>query len=117
MSIKGNFPQDVIDLNAASTDTTLFDSDNRAAITAMSIHNTSAGDRQVSIYISSDTTSAAGKRVALYTIASGESADINEMLGQGLSDSEQIIGVQNTGGATSGDLNCKLTFVRYTGDS
>ncbi len=117
MSIKGNFPQDVVDLDAAIIDTTLFDSEHRASIIAMSIHNVSSGDREVWLYISPDTTSVAGRRVAVYDIPAGESFDIDELIGQGLSEEEQIIGHQRTFGSLAADLNCKLTYIRYTGDS
>lgn len=117
MAIKGNVPQGVIDLAAVSVDTVLFDNTERTAISAISIHNINAASREVFIYISPNLTSASGKIVAVYNLSPDESADINELLGQGLSSTEQIIGVQQTAGAVSGDLNCKLTFTQYSGSS
>ena len=117
MTIKGNIGNLVIDLDAVSTDTTIFDFDNRIAVTAFSLHNTEASDREVFFFESPDTTSGSGKRIASHVLGAGESIDVGEIIGQGYESNMNIIAVQQTAGAASGDLNVKFTYTSYTGGS
>lgn len=117
MAIKSNVSTAPIDLAAATTDTTLVAevaSPSRNAITGFSLFNTAAGARAVEIYESPDTTSAAGTLVASYTIDAGASVDVVELIGQGLSAGQNIIGLQTTGGASLADVNAKITLTQYT---
>jgi len=117
MSIIGNVGILTMDVGAVGVNTVVFDFTNRIAVSAFSIHNTQALNRQVSIYASPDLTSSAGKRVAVYEFGPDESFDINEVIGQGYPASENVIVVQDTAGGVSGDLNLKLTYTNYTGGS
>ncbi len=116
MSIIGNVGILTADINAEGVDTVVFDFTNRIAVSAFSIHNTLEFSRKVSVYASTDLTSANGKRVAVYEFSPDESFDINEVIGQGY-DEENIIVVQDTSGGAAGDLNFKLTYTNYTGGS
>jgi hypothetical protein len=117
MAIVGNVGVLTADISAAGVDTVVFDFNNRIAVSAFSIHNTLEFTRQVSIYASTDVTSASGKRVARYTLSPNESFDINEVIGQGYELEENIIAVQDTVDGLEGDLNFKLTYTNYTGGS
>lgn len=120
MSIKSGVSSAPTDLAAASNDTTLFaelTSPSRAAITGMSLFNNAVASRIVDIYESPDTTSAAGEKIASYNIDANASVDVVELIGQGVSSGQNIIGRQTTGGASAGDVNCKLTYTLYTAGS
>jgi hypothetical protein len=119
MAIQSNLSQAPIGLNA-STDTTLLASvasPSRQAVTAFSLFNTTANARAIDIYESPDTTSAAGKKIASYTLAGNSSQDVTECIGQGYSAGQNIIAKQTTGGASANDLNAKLTTTLYTAGS
>ncbi len=119
MTIQSNVSSAPINLNA-STDTTLIASvvsPSRQAVTGFSVFNVAAASRIIDIYESPDTTSAAGKKIASYNIPANGSADVVEMIGQGLSAGQNIIGKQTTGGASLGDLNAKITLTQYTAGS
>jgi hypothetical protein len=116
MAIKGNIGQATLDIGAVSIDTAVINFANRVAITAASLHNTTASNRAVTLYASPDTTSASGKKIADYTLAANRSEDISEIIGQGY-EGENVIAVASTGGAVAGDLNIKVTYIQYTGDS
>ena len=116
MSIKGNIGQAVLDLAVFSNDTVVLDFNDRVAVSALSIHNTSAADREIFFFESPDQTSANGKRVAIHTLAGGASEDVDEIIGQGYSSAQNIIAVVQTVGAL-GDVNAKLTYIQYTGGS
>lgn len=117
MSIKGNIGQVTTDIAAVSIDSVVLDFDNRVAVSALSIHNTTTTDREVWFYASPNLTSASGKRVARHTLAGGASEDVGEIIGQGYDPNENVIAVVQTAGAVSGDLNHKLTYIEYTGGS
>lgn len=120
MAIQSNISTGVTDLAAANTDTVLLAEavGTRFAITAFSIFNTTASTQlTIDIYESTDGTSAAGKKVASYTLDGNTSVDIAELIGQGLIAGNNIVGRVTTGGATLGELNSKLTYTRYTAGS
>ncbi len=119
MAIQSNLSAAPTNLNA-STDTTLVAAvtgTSRQAITAFSLFNTAAAARVIDLYESPDTTSASGKKIASYNIPANYSADVVEMIGQGLSAGQNIIGKQTTGGASAGDLNSKYSYTLYTAGS
>ncbi len=64
---------------------------NRIAITAFSVHNTTAGSITIDVYESPDTTSAAGKRIAQYAVGANASVDVVEVIGQGYTVGQNII--------------------------
>lgn len=118
MAIKSNISPAPIALAAASTDTTLLAAvtGSRFGITGMSIFNTTASTvLTVDFYDSSNTTSASGTKIASYTIDGNSSIDVVELIGQGLLATRNIIGRVTTGGATLGQLNCKITYTQYSG--
>ena len=114
MAILSNVGAPPIDLAAFSLDTTILDIAARIAVTAMSIHNTAGANRIVEIYVSPDTTSASGKRIALYDIVADASIDVGELIGQGIVETDAVIAVQQTAAAVAGDLNCTVTHILYT---
>lgn len=116
MAILGNLTSGAQDLNAVSVDTVLHSISNRTAVVAFSIFNTQASERTIDIYESPDDTSASGTRISTYTMQEGDSAIVIESIG-GFSAGSRIIGVQTTGGASSGDLNAKITYTEYTDGS
>jgi hypothetical protein len=118
MAIRSNISPAPIALAAASTDTTLLAAvvGSRFAITGMSIFNTTASTSlTVDFYDSSNTTSASGTKIASYTLDGNSSIDVVELIGQGVLATRNIIGRVTTGGATLGDLNCKMTYTQYSG--
>lgn len=86
----------------------------RLVISAFSIHNdgTAGATRTVELYLSPDTTSAAGDRVAYYAVGDDASVDVIELIGQGLEVGENIIGV-----ASGTGLNAHITVTNYDGGS
>jgi len=116
MSIKGNIGQALVDLAAFGNDTVILDFTNRVAVSALSIHNTTAADREIHFFESTDQTSANGERIAVHTLAGGASEDVGEIIGQGYSSTQNIIAVVQTVGA-AGDVNAKLTYIQYAGGS
>ncbi len=114
MSIKGNVGLNVT--NVLTTDTTLIDlsvlpgSPDRIAITAASLHNTTASPVVVQVYVSPDLTSASGDEVDYISVAANSTADIAGIISQGIATSENII-------AKAGVVGCNafLTIVEYTG--
>lgn len=97
----------------AAADTTISNpTDNRIAITAFSIHNTTAVSVTVDIYESPDLTSASGKRVAQYAVGANASVDVAEVIGQGYVVGENIIAVGSAVGT-----NARYTFTDYTNAS
>jgi len=121
MAIQSNLSVAPIDLVATATgDTTLIASvasPSRQAVTGFSLFNTQATARAVDIYESPNTTSASGKKIATYTIDALSSVDVVEIIGQGLSAGQNIIGRQTTSAAALGDVNCKRTTTSYTAGS
>ena len=121
MAIQSNISSAPIPLVAtASGDTTLVASvttPSRQAVTAFSVFNTTANARAFDVYESPNTTSASGKKIASYIVPGNSSTDVVEMIGQGLSTGQNVIGVQTTGGAALGDLNAKITTTQYTAGS
>ena len=117
MGIKANVGLGPIEVLAG--DTTLIDptgesgTAERVSVNCLSVHNdgSAGGPVTISIYISPDTTSAAGERVARYVIGDGASIDIVELIGQGLEDL-YIIGVGNMLG-----LIATPTITEYDGGS
>ncbi|MCH9645665.1 MAG: hypothetical protein K0U08_03370, partial [Proteobacteria bacterium] len=87
MAIKSGVSLGVVPV--LTSDTVVFDSSSitnlqRYAIEAASFHNTTLSKiDDIEIYASPDLTSASGDRVALYSISSGLSKDIIEIIGQG----------------------------------
>lgn len=119
MSIKGNIGQDTRDLGASLADTTIINFANRVAITEFSLHNLGSIDAEVWFFASPDLTSASGKRVAVTFLATDDirsSYQVTELL-QGYEPGENIIAVVQTAAVSIGDVNIKLTYTEYTGDS
>lgn len=120
MAIQSNVSIAPIALAAVNTDTTLVaavTTPSRNAVTAFSLFNTQASARVVDIYESPNTTSASGTKIATYTIDALSSVDVVEIIGQGLSTGQNIIGRQTTSASASGDVNCKRTLTQYTAGS
>jgi hypothetical protein len=91
-------------------------SPNRQAVTGFSIFNTTASTSlTVSIYESPDTTSAAGKKIASYTLPGLSSIDVVVCIGQGYSTGQNL--VAKAGSGSTGDLNAKVTWTAYTAGS
>ena len=110
MAIRGNIDGGAISILAA--DTTLVDisaltSVERIAISGLSIHNTAVVSVTVTVYQSPNLTSASGKRLAYYSLAPNESADVIEMIGQGFL--TNIIAVGSAVG-----VNAKVSYTTYT---
>jgi len=82
---------------------------NRVAVTSFSIHNTTAGAVVVDVYESPDSTSAAGERIAQYSVGANSSIDVIECIGQGYIVGQNLIAV----GAGVG-TNARLSQTDYT---
>jgi hypothetical protein len=111
MSIRGNIG--IGSVSIAAADTTIYDPPStveRYAISAFSVHNTTAAAVTVSVYNSPDLTSAAGVRNAFYSIPANQSVDIVELIGQGFLSSRNIIAV---GGAVG--LRATMSVTTYDG--
>ena len=110
MTIKGNVDGGVIDVLAS--DTVIVEPGSlaaveRIAVSGLSLHNTAVGTVIVKLYQSPDLTSASGDRLAYYSIAPNESADITELMGQGFL--TNIIAVGDAIG-----VNAKVSYTTYT---
>jgi len=108
MSVRTNIGNGVV--NVATTDTILFTpvAIDRYQVGSCNVHNTTVADIVVSVYVSPDTTSAAGDLVFTGTVGAGSEIDINSIVGQGYI-AQNIIIV----GAAIG-LNAQLTRTEYT---
>lgn len=118
MAIRSFISPAPIALAAAATDTTLLAAvtGSRFGITGMSIFNTTASTvLAVDFYDSSNTTSASGTKIASYILDGNTSVDVVELIGQGVAATRNIIGRVTTGGATLGQLNCKISYTQYSG--
>lgn len=113
MSIKGNIGQPALDL--ATADTVVLDFTDRVSVTALSLFNKSGASRVVKFFESPNLTSASGKQVAVYTLATMASVDVAEIIGQGYAAAQNIVTTVDTG--STGDVNAKLTYIQYTGSS
>lgn len=113
MSIKGNIGQPALDL--ATADTAVLNFTDRVAATALSLFNKSAGSRVVTFFESPNLTSASGKQIAVYTLATMTSVDVTEVIGQGYTAAQNIVTTVDTG--STGDVNAKLTYIQYTGSA
>lgn len=115
MAIKGNVGLGVVDIGV--TDTTLLNPSapvERVSVGAFSVHNdgSAGGNVTVEIFISPNATSASGKRVAYYVIRDNESVDINELIGEGLADTQFLIAKADVTGA-----NAHVTVTEYDSGS
>jgi len=116
MAIRGNIGLNVVPILA--TDTVLINTGilpgfpERIAITAASLHNTTAGSIVVQVYVSPDLTTASGKRVDSVTLATNETMDIPGIISQGLDSVLNIIAIADLIGC-----NASLTIVEYTAGS
>lgn len=120
MAIRTGISAAVIELAAATTDTVILAGQaagSRAAVSALSLFNTSGANRDVEIYESPDNTSASGTLVATVSLAALESYQVAECIGQGFASGQRLIAVQTTGGAALGDVTAKLTYTVYTAGS
>lgn len=92
MAIKSNVGIPLVAI--AVTDTTVLNPVapvERIAVTASVLHNTDAASRTVTIWESPNLTSASGTEIAVYDIGPDESADIEEIIGQGYAVGRNII--------------------------
>lgn len=117
MAIKGNLSTGVQDLAATDTDISLHDLSNRSAIMGFSLFNITSGDITVNIFESPDGTSAAGTWVATYVLPGTSSTDVIECIGQGYAATINLVARIPTAAVNAGDVNAKLTYTIYTGDS
>ena len=121
MAVFSNQSVAPIDLAASATDTVLIAAvatTSRLAINAFSLFNTTASTTiTVDLYQSPDATSASGKKIATYTFDGSTSVQVIELIGQGLSAGQNIIGRVTTGAIVLGDVNCKRTTTLYTANS
>jgi len=108
MAIRSNLGNGVV--NVLAGDTTLFNpvGIDRYQVGSCNVHNTTAADIVVSVYVSPDLTSAAGDLVFTQSVPNGQEIDINSIVGQGyIADNIIIVG------AAVG-LNAQLTRTEYT---
>ena len=113
MAIKSNVGVPLVSI--AATDTTVLNPAapvERIAVTASSLHNTNAASRTVTIWESPNLTSASGNRIAVYSIGPNESADIEEIIGQGYAVGRNIIAQ-----ASGVGVNVVSTVTQYDGGS
>lgn len=92
MAIKSNVGIPLVSI--AVTDTTLLNPVapvERIAVTACSLHNTTAAAITVTLWESPDLTSASGDEIAVYAIGGDESVDVEEIIGQGYAVGRNII--------------------------
>ena len=110
MAIKGNVDGGVINVLASDTvivEPTSLPSVERIAVSGLSLHNTAVGTIIIQLYQSPDLTSASGDRLAYYSLAPDESADVTELIGQGFIDN--VIAVGDAVG-----VNAKVSYTTYT---
>lgn len=110
MAIRGNVDGGVI--NVLASDTVIVEPSSlaaveRIAVSGLSLHNTAVATVIVQLYQSPDLTSASGDRLAYYSLAPDESADVTELIGQGFV--ENIIAVGDAAG-----VNAKVSYTTYT---
>jgi hypothetical protein len=110
MSIRGNVGVGTVAVLAG--DTTLYDPPatvERYAISALSLHNTTAAPVTVTLYNSPNLTSASGVRNAQYAIPANQSVDVVELIGQGFT-TRNIIAVGSGVG-----VNATMSVTTYDG--
>lgn len=113
MTIKTRVGLAVVDVGTADT-ALLFPlfPNNRLAVSAFSLYNTTGGPVIVTLYESPDSTSAAGKEIATITVATQASALVPECIGQSYALGNNIIAKADVTGA-----NARLTVTTYDGTS
>lgn len=122
MAVRVNLTNGVQALGATGIDVAVHnDAINRTSISAWSIYNSVPENVELTVYESSDDTSANGEEVANFTLGpkgrADDSIDVNEVIGQAYNANRFIVVVVNTVGLTGGEITSKLTYTEYTGDS
>ncbi len=108
MGLRTNLGTGVINVLAA--DTVLFNPGaiDRYQVGSCNVYNTTGAAITLTVYISPDTTSAAGDQVDTISVPAGEERDVNAIVGQGYG-TDNIIVVGSAVG-----LNAQLTRTEYT---
>lgn len=109
MAIKSKNPTGVI--SVGTSDTVLFTPTDKVGIEAFNLHNTTATEIVVSVYISSDNTSVNGDRVDQVTVYANSETDVNSVIGQALLAPSRIVCVADSTG-----VNSQITYTQFTGD-
>tara|TARA_R110000822_G_scaffold237625_2_gene368010 strand:- start:159 stop:515 length:357 start_codon:yes stop_codon:yes gene_type:complete len=118
MAVKIGQTAGAILLGATSADITIQNvAANRTLISAASLQNNAGLDVSISIYRSPDATSASGELVDVVAIPDGGDADINAIIGQGLSLNEYIIAVVDTATVSAGAVISSVTYTDFTAGS
>lgn len=113
MAIKSNVGIPLVAI--AVTDTTVLNPVapvERIAVTACVLHNTNAAARTVTLWESPNLTSASGVEIAVYEIGPDESADVEEIIGQGY-----LVGRNIIAQASGTGVNVVSTVTQYDGGS
>ncbi len=108
MAIRSNLGTGVV--NVLAGDTTLFSPSgiDRYQVGSCNAYNTTSSPLTITVYISSDTTSANGDLIGTYVVNGDSDVDINSIVGQGyLTDNVIVVG-------SAVGLNAQLTRTEYT---
>jgi len=84
----------------------------RIAVTACVLHNTNASSRTITLWESPNLTSASGTEIAVYEIGPDESADVEEIIGQGY-----LVGRNIIAQASGVGVNVVSTVTQYDAGS
>jgi len=84
----------------------------RIAVTAFVLHNTNASSRTITLWESPNLTSASGTEIAVYEIGPDESADVEEIIGQGY-----LVGRNIIAQASGVGVNVVSTVTQYDAGS
>tara|TARA_R110000803_G_scaffold166755_1_gene230012 strand:- start:4654 stop:5007 length:354 start_codon:yes stop_codon:yes gene_type:complete len=117
MAIQSGKNIGVTPLNGTGGDKTLHNQATRSMITAFNLKNNSALEAIVRIFVSPTSASSAGDRVAEITIEAGGSADVLEMIGEGVLATYFVVAKVTTIGINNGDVLSNLTYTLFTESS
>lgn len=116
MAIKGNVGLGVTSILATDTvlinTATLPGTPERIAITAASLHNTTASPIVVQVYVSPNLTTASGSRVDYISIAANSTSDISGIISEGIDSTLNIVAIADLVGC-----NAFLSIAEYTSGS
>jgi len=117
MAIQSGKTIGVVPLNGTGGDKTAHNQSTRSQITAFNLKNNSTQEVTVGIYVSASSASAAGNRVAGITIEANGSADVLELIGEGILPGYYVVANIATSGVSNGDVLSNLTYTLFTESS
>jgi len=117
MAIQSGKTDGVTPLNGTGGDKILHNQATRSQVTAFNLKNNAAIEVTVGLYVSPTSASSAGDLVAEITIEAGGSADVLELIGEGVLAALFIVANITTSAINNGDVLSSLTYTVFTESS